>query len=124
MNDVFLTPRNCELANHADDSTVYLFDKNIDYIMTSLNQEFAVLSNCFQKNVLSLNPPDKCSFVLYGLNDELETDVSSDNVTIEKKNQEEKVLGVVIDSKLDFMHFISFTKNVNIELNALYRVQK
>lgn len=94
MNDVFLTPRNCELANHADDSTMYLSDKNIDYIMTSFNQEFAVLSNCFHKNFLYLNPPDKCSFVLYGVNDELETDVSSDNVTIEKKNKRKSTGGL------------------------------
>lgn len=94
MNDVFLTPRNCELANHADDSTMYLSDKNIDYIMTSFNQEFAVLSNCFHKNFLNLNPPDKCSFVLYGVNDELETDVSSDNVTIEKKNKRKSTGGL------------------------------
>lgn len=110
MNDVFLTPRNCELANHADDSTMYLFDKNIDYIMTSLNQEFAVLSNCFQKNVLSLNPPDKCSFVLYGLNDELETDVSSDNVTIEKKTKKKKYWGSLLIASLTLCILLALPK--------------
>ena len=77
--------------------------------MTSLNQEFAILSNF--------------SLMLYGVNDELQTDLVSENVTTEN-SKEEKVLGITIDSKLDFMHLTSITKKANIKLNVLTRVQK
>ena len=37
--------------------------KNMKNIMTSLNHGFAILSDCFYKNVVVLNPA-KCSFML------------------------------------------------------------
>ena len=53
--------------------------------------------------------PDKCSFKLFGVNNDLQTDLVSNNVTI-KNSKEEKVLGITIDSKLDFpIHLTSIT---------------
>ena len=49
-NDIFLFYRKCELANYTDDNTMYLSDKNIDNIMTSLNQDFSILSKWLFKN--------------------------------------------------------------------------
>lgn len=45
--------------------------------------------------------PDKCSFKLFGVKNDLQTDLVSNNVTI-KNSKEVKVLGITIDSKLDF----------------------
>ena len=39
--------------------------------------------------------PDKCSFMVFGINDELQTDLVSNNVII-KNSEEEKVLGITI----------------------------
>ena len=39
--------------------------------------------------------PDKCSFMVFGVNDELQTDLVSNNVII-KNSEEEKVLGITI----------------------------
>ena len=109
INDIILTHQNCELANYADDSTMYSFDKNIDN-----NYDLTESGVCYLSNF---------SLMLYGVNDELQTDLVSENVTTEN-SKEEKVLGITIDSKLDFMHLTSITKKANIKLNVLTRVQK
>ena len=65
--------------------------------------------------------PGKCSFMLFALKDELQTDLVSNNVTI-KNSKEEKFLA---DNKLDFSsHLTSITKKANIKLNNLTGVQK
>ena len=92
--------------------------------MTSLNHDFPTLSNWFYKNFMVLHL-DKCSFMLFGIKDELQTDLLSNNVTT-KNSKQEKVLGITFDNKLDFSsHLTSITKKVkNIKLNSLTRVQK
>ena len=67
--------------------------KNITNHMTSLNHDFTILWNWFDKDFLVLNP-DKFSFMLFGVKDELQTD----NVTTllleitEKKSHWESLL--------------------------------
>ena len=44
---------------------------------------------------------------------------------LKKDSEEEKVLGITFDSKLDFStHLTSITKKTNTKVNALTRVQK
>ena len=68
--------------------------------------------------------PDKCSFMLLGVDDELQTNLVGGNETL-KNSKKEKVLGVTIDNKLNFAtHLSNITKNDNIKFNALTTVQK
>ena len=68
--------------------------------------------------------PDKCPLMLFGVKNELQANFVSNNVIIEN-SEEEKVLGITIDSKLDFStHLTNITKKTNIKLNALTGVQK
>ena len=67
---------------------------------------------------------DKCSFMLFGVKDELQTDLVSNSVTI-KDSKEENELGITFDSNLDFStHLISIPKKANIKFNALTRVKR
>ena len=67
--------------------------------------------------------PDKSSFMLLGVADELQTNLVCRNKTI-KNSKQEKILEVTTDSKLNFAtHLINITKIVNIKLNALTGVQ-
>ena len=67
--------------------------------------------------------PDICSFMLFCVKDELQTDLVSNNVTI-RNSKEEKVMGITFDS-LDFStHLTRITKKANIRLNVLTKVQK
>ena len=68
--------------------------------------------------------PDKWSFMLLGVVDELQTNLVCGNETL-KNSKQEKVLGVTVDNKLNFAtHLLNITKNANIKFNALTRVQK
>ena len=122
VNDNFPCLKKCELANYAD-STMYSSDKNIKNIMTSLNHDFAILSNWFYKNFIVVNP-DKSFFLLIAVKDEFQTDRVSNNVTIEN-SKEEKLLRIIFQIKLDFSsHLTSITKKANIKLNNLTVVKK
>ena len=68
--------------------------------------------------------PDKCSFILLGVHDDLQTNLVCGNETL-KNSKQEKVLGVTIDNKLNFATYVSnITKNASIKFNVLARVQK
>ena len=91
--------------------------------MTSLNQDFANLSISLYKNFMVLST-DKCSFMLFGVKDELQTDLVSNSVTI-KSSKEKNELGITFDSNLDFStHLISIAKKASIKFNALTRVKR
>ena len=68
--------------------------------------------------------PDKCSFMLLGVDDELQINLVCGNETL-KSSKQERVLTVTIDNKFNFeTHISNITKNANIRFNALKRVQK
>ena len=118
LHDIFLSLQKCDLANYADNSTLYTSDKSISNIMNSLSHDFTILSKCFYNNFMVVNP-DKCSFMLLGVDDELQTNLVRGNET----RKQEKVLGVTINNELNFAtHLSNITKNTNIKFNALRRV--
>ena len=45
LNDIFLSLQKCDLANYADDSTLYTSDKSISNIMNSLSHDFTIFVN-------------------------------------------------------------------------------
>ena len=91
--------------------------------MNSLSHDLTIFLKWFHNNFMVLNP-DKCAFMLLGVDDELQTNLACGNETL-KNSTQEKVLGVTIDNKLSFAtHLSNITKNSNIKFNALSRVQK
>ena len=78
LNDIFLSLQKCDLANYADDSTLYTSDKSISNIMNSLSHDFTILSKWFYNNFMVLNP-DKCCFMLLGVDDEFQTNLVCGN---------------------------------------------
>ena len=66
--------------------------------------------------------PEKYSSMPFGVKDQLQANLVSNNFTSENKNKE-KVLVIIFDNKLEFStHQTSITKKVNIKLNAITRV--
>ena len=123
INDSFLFLEKCGLANYVDDSTMYTSDKRVSTIVDSLRHEFTILSEWFYNNFMVLNPA-KCSFMLLGVDDSLQTYlVCGDEIL--KNTKQEKVLGVILDNQLNLaIHLLNITKNANKKFNALTRVQK
>ena len=62
--------------------------------MNSLSHDFTILSKWFYNNFMVLNP-DKCSFMLLGVDDELQTNLVCGNETL-KNSKQEKVLGSLL----------------------------
>ena len=78
INDIFLFHQWCDLANYADDSTMYASDKRVSLIIDSLRHEFTILSKWFHNNFMALNQ-DKCSFMLLRVDDSLQTNLETQN---------------------------------------------
>ena len=95
----------------------------VSNFMNSLSHDFTILSKWFYNNFMVFNP-DKCSFMLLGADDELQTNLACGNETL-KNSKQEKVLGVTSDNKLNVATYQSnIAKKGNIKFNALTRVQK
>ena len=54
--------------------------------MNSLSHDFTILSKWFHNNFMVLNP-DKCSFMLLGVDDELQTNLVCGNETLKTVNK-------------------------------------
>ena len=86
LNDIFLSLQKCDLANYADDSFLYTSDKSISNVMNSLSHDFTILSKWLHNNIMILNP-DKCSFMLLGIDDELQTNLVCGNKLLKTVNK-------------------------------------
>ena len=112
-----------DLANYADESTLYTSDKSVSNTVNTLSHDFTILSKWFYHNFMVLNS-DKYSFMLLGVDDEFQTNLVCGNETL-KNSKQEKLLGVTIDNKLNFAtHLLNITKNIDIKFNTLTGVQK
>ena len=118
-NDIIIFFQMCKSANYADDCTMYSSDKNINSIMISWNHNFAILANWFYKNFM-VHDSDKYFFILFGVKDELPTDLVSDNIAI-KNSKDEEVLGITFQNKFDFFISLALPKRL-IKLNNLTKV--
>ena len=59
INDIFLFFQECDLANYADASTMYISNKRISSIINSSSYDFTALSKWFYNNFMVFNP-DNC----------------------------------------------------------------
>ena len=120
INDIFLFLQKCDLANYADDSIMNTSNKRVSTIVDSLRHEFTILSKWFYLIVLN---PEKCSFMLLGVDGSLQINLACGDEILKNKKQE--VLGATLDNKLNFaIHLLNITKNAIEKFNALTWVQK
>ena len=69
------------LANYADGSTMHASEKRVSAIADSLRHEFTILSKYFYNNFMVLNP-EKCSFMLLGVEDSSQTNLVCGDETL------------------------------------------
>ena len=122
MNHLFLFIETTTLWNYADDNTMYYSNKNANIVVSRLRHDFAVISKRFYKTYMVLNV-GKCHFLTVGFNEPFcdfsFNDITTGNVT------KEKILGILIDIKLNFKsHLKNMYKKTNQELSALSRISK
>ena len=120
LNDLFLFVSNAFLSNYADDNTPYIFGDNLKKIKDNLRNSFDTVRQWFCVNYMVLNA-GKCHFMCLGNNTENETFLFH-NILIEN-SKEQKIVGVIIDNKLNFKNHISeLCKKVSQKVADLSRL--
>ena len=101
--------------------TLYLhLAKHLTKSPKKLQNDFLTLDEWFFNNFLVLNF-DKCHFMARGTPNNL-PNFKCENIAI-KNSASEKLLGVIIDNRLDFTeHLNTVCKKVNLKLHALNRI--
>ena len=97
LSDLFLIVDDIDIANYADDNTIYKEHKNIDDLLTSLQNAAAKLFKWFSDNQMWGNT-DKCHLLL----SKYESSEIHIGDSIIESSTCEKLLGIKIDSKLRF----------------------
>ena len=111
----------CNLCNYADDKTLYFTGKDLNRIRRNLEMDFMILRRWFHENHMTLNP-GKCYYMIIGSRD-LSHEIMLDNNKITSSN-EEKLLGIFLDSKLNFeSHIGSLCRIAGQKINALARLK-
>ena len=120
INDIFFFIDESHLANYADDNTQYATGKTLDELLNILEKETNIVLNWFKINEMKSND-DKCHLIVPN---EFNVSVKLGQEIIAAENSV-TLLGVTIDSKLDFSeHIVSLLKKGNQKLHALARISK
>ena len=99
--DLFFICENDDIASYADDTTSYTGARDTPTVISELQSTSEKLFNWFEKN-LKANP-EKCHLLLSSKSS-IETKIGGVSV---KSSQMETLLGVSIDSELNFKNQIS-----------------
>ena len=120
LNDLFLFISNSSLSNYADDNTLYTFGDNLKKIKDNLRNSFDTMHKWFYENYKVLNA-GKCHFMCLGNNTEDETFLF--HSFLMENSKEQKILGVIINNKLNFKgHISELCKKASQKISALSRL--
>ena len=107
-----------DIANHADDSTSYTADKNIEFVVNNLEHSASILFKWLTENYMKVNTGK--SYLLVSGNVRATAKIDSNYIESEK---EQVLLGITIDSNLTLeSHINNICKRASQKLNALARV--
>ena len=98
LSDLFLVLQNVDFASYADDNTIYDADGNIDEVIFSLQEFSKKRFTWFADDQMKPNE-DKCHLIV-SKNELIEIQLGDFSI---KNSGSETLLGVNIDSKLNFI---------------------
>ena len=120
MCDLFLFMSESNVANYADDKTLYACEKKLYDVKIRFESESLILFEWFHDNYLKANSGK--SHVMLTTDNKLKINVKGSPISNEKIV---KLLGVTVDNKLSFeSHLNLVCKKVSQKLHALARVSK
>ena len=121
LNDIFFF-FNCEVCNFADDTTPYVCDLSLEFVLSKLEESSIIAVKWFENNYMRMNP-DKCHLLIAG-NKYEQTFVKVGNDLIWESSSV-KLLGVTIDNQFKFEeHLAKICLKANTKLTALSRITK
>ena len=95
INDLLLFIQNVDVCNYADDTTIYICDKNLRNITHRIEHDCSVALKWFTDNFMKLNA-DKCHLLVLGQSSDDPVIVRIGNFEV-VNSSEEKLLAVQID---------------------------
>ena len=120
INDIFYLVNDTEVCNYVDDTTLYVGDKNLRIVLSKLERDTLLLSEWFSDNFMKLNE-EKSHLLIFGANSGRMT--LNIGATLIPESESEKLLGVTIDSKLNFKFYVNrLCAKASQKLHALARV--
>ena len=123
INDLLLSIQNADICNYADDTTVYACDNNLDNVIARLENDSNIITQWFADNFMKLNT-DKCHLLMLCRNSNQQITVNVGDSVIGNM-EEETLLGVVIDKRLNFeTHISKLCKKAGNKLFALARISR
>ena len=121
INDLLLSIQETDICNYADDTTIYTCDTRLENVVSRLENDSKIIIEWFRNNYMKLNE-DKCHFMIFGERTNQDVGINIGNCTV-NNSQEEKLLGVLIDSNLNFeKHVSNICKKAGNKLFALSRM--
>ena len=127
INDIFYFVNKTNIANYADDNSIYSVGDNVIDLLKTLETETNLVLNWFRMNEMISND-DKCHLLVDKCHllvaKQEKVSVTLGNEIIEAANTVE-LLGVKIDKNLDLNEHVSnLCKKGNQKLHALARISK
>ena len=116
--DLFFVMNNVDFASYADDNTPFFVGKDLDDVISKLQNASKTLFQWFNDNQMKANP-DKCHFVC---SSSVKVNISTENQNI-SNSASEKLLGVFFDRALKFQsHIDNICKKASLKLNVISRI--
>ena len=123
VNDIFYAIEAFEICNFADDNTIYALSHDVESMIAKLEIDLYNTLKWFDSNFTVANPT-KFEVMFLGLkkNQNLVLEINGEAITTSK---EVKLLGVTIDSKLNFKsHVKALCVKTNRKVSAFARVAR
>ena len=112
----------CTLYNYADDNSFSCKAPTIDAMISNLHSDGNRAIKWFTDNRMQANP-EKFQFMMISRDEDSSRSLTLNDSTIIFSEDHVKVLGVVIDSKLNFsLHVSTICNKASRQLNALVRI--
>ena len=119
LNDLFLIFESTDACNYADDTTLHKSDPILQTVLDNLEQDSCKAIKWFEDNYMKFNA-DKCHLLIAGLKHEKVSIKVGDEII--ESSDEEKLLGILIDSNFKFKsHIAKLCKKAGGKLTAIAR---
>ena len=117
--DLFFFCLNSNIVNYADDNSPFTCSKDVNSVLSKLEDDAKLLLKWFAENGLKANP-DKFHLILSETKWELYLEVQQFQIF---NSNHEKLLGIIIDNKLSFdLHINGLCTKASQKLHALSRI--
>ena len=123
INDLLFSSSGYDIANYADDTTIFTSAITKDLLVSKLTDATSSVINWFECNGMQANPA-KFQYIIFGSGVSLPKLQIGDDTFLESC-EHVKLLGVLLDSKLDYDKHVSLVcRKAAWQLSALRRISK